>query len=81
MEFRAWVAWALGLCLFVSGCSSLALPGPWVYESNPNDGGGQMRQMLNLSDGSVTPKSSEGAGAVDRPSHLTPDRVHGGIGP
>jgi len=78
MERRAWLAWALGLSVFASGCSSLAIPVGQCYDSSPNEWVGQ---MPNQSTRSRMPKSSEGAGAVDQPSHLTPDRVHGGIGP
>jgi hypothetical protein len=69
MNRRAWLAWALGMCLFASGCSSLALPVDSFYSSSPNDWIGQ---NLNQSDR---------GGSVDQPTHLTPDRVHGGIGP
>jgi hypothetical protein len=76
MRFRASVAWALGLSLFASGCSSLALPVN-SHDSTPNERTGQMlntvREDLRIID--------QPSWTVDQPTHLTPDRVHGGIGP
>jgi hypothetical protein len=76
MECRAGVAWALGLSLFASGCSSLAFPVN-SHDGTPNERPEQMfntvREDLRIID--------QPAWMVDQPSHLTPDRVHGGIGP
>ncbi len=38
----------------------------------------RMQQMLNCGDEG---RSSRKHWLIDQPSHLTPDRVHGGIGP
>ena len=50
-----------------------------MYSSDPNE---RMQQMLNQSE-DLRQMRKEWARfwMVDQPSHLTPDRVHGGIGP
>jgi Mg-chelatase subunit ChlI len=50
-----------------------------MYPADPND---RMQYMLNQSeDLRQIKKEVARFWMVDQPSHLTPDRVHGGIGP
>jgi hypothetical protein len=61
------------LTLFSSGC---ILP---LYDSDPNE---RLRQELNQSENLRQIRQEWNRfWMVDQPSHLTPDRVHGGIGP
>jgi len=50
-----------------------------MYSSDPNE---RMQQLLNQSeDLRQVRKEWYRFWMIDQPSHLTPDRVHGGIGP
>jgi hypothetical protein len=68
-----WVILALGLSLI----------GPDATTGRrDNDATARMRQLLNQSEGSGQIRRQwHPYWLVDQPSHLTPDRVHGGIGP
>jgi len=64
---------ALGLAATNTGCLLNQ------YSSDPNE---RMQQMLNQSeDLRQVRKEWNRFWMNDQPSHLTPDRVHGGIGP
>jgi len=70
---------------FVSAVALLAASNNWSFldleSSDPNV---RMEQLLNQSEGSgqIHGEWIRGANLIkDSPSHLTPIRVHGGIGP
>jgi hypothetical protein len=67
------LAAVLGFTLLNTGCILN------MYSPDPNE---RMQQMLNQSeDLRQMRKEWFRFWMVDQPSHLTPDRVHGGIGP
>jgi hypothetical protein len=67
------LAAVFALTLLNTGCFLNA------YSSDPNE---RMHQMLNQSENlRQLQKEWERFWLLDQPSHLTPDRVHGGIGP
>jgi hypothetical protein len=67
------LAAVLGFTLLNTGCILN------MYSSDPNE---RMQQLLNQSeDLRQARKEWYRFWMIDQPSHLTPDRVHGGIGP
>jgi len=67
----------LGIVLAVTSLNTGCLLN--MYSSDPNE---RMREELNQSENlRQLRKEWERFWMIDQPSHLTPDRVHGGIGP
>lgn len=71
MRRELWLSWAAAIFLASAGCF---IP---IYSSDPNR---RMNELLNTSEDLRQIENEwERIWFTDQPSHLTPDRVHGGI--
>ena len=69
--------------LFVIAVALMAASNNWSFlDSEPSEPNVRMEQLLNQNEGSAQIQGEWSYSWMnDQPSHLTPIRVHGGIGP